>query len=1085
MLTLIIGKDWKKNREEILQLVADDVRKQKSNRILLVPELISHDMERRLCAAAGDTSSRFAEVLSFTQLGNRVSDEAGHAILDCLDNGGRVVAMAAAARQLHSVLKTYASVETKPEFLTGLLDAIDEFKRCCITSEDLMNAAKKSEGTFAQKLEELSLLLEAYNALCQQGKCDPRDKMTYLLDQLKDCSFGEKHVFYVDGFPDFTRQHFSILEYLISVSDKVVVSLNCDRPASGLMAFEKAGNTAQELLNAAAKMGVKTEIKVVSSAGDGLDNLLDRLFQGQLEQVVSGEQVVAFKAESVTKECIAAVQKVQELVQNGARYREIGIVCSDMTIYQNPINMIFKRCGIPIYISGSESVLEKSVILTVLSAIDAALSGFEQRDVIKYMKSMLSPLPLDISDQLENYVVIWNITGAKWLQEWKNHPRGLREVFSEADTQQLMALNAARLTVLQPLIHLREEFKSAISLGQQVLALYAYLEEINLAERLSELAAEMDRKGDNRSAQILNQLWDILIGALEQLYDILGNTVWDAEAFTRLLRLLLSQYDVGTIPPVLDSITVGPVSAMRCQQVKHLIVLGAVEGSLPGYSGASGILNDQERTELRKLGVPLTGGALEGLQNEYAEIYGAFCGAEETITVSYPSGQPSFLYRRISLLSGGEKITQMELGMAMADSMEACAYLMRFGADNLASDLQVNDLYNELCKHREYSLGEISAENICGLYGERLHLSASQIDKQADCRLSYFLKYGMRAKERKIIEIDPAEFGTYVHYVLEHTAKNVVELGGFHKVTVEQTMAIAEEVSEVYISEHFGQLDTDRIAYLLQRNRQELLMIVEELWHELSSSEFSPCAYELEFSEKGTLPSIQLPGNLLNAQLSGFVDRVDCWKKGDTSYYRIVDYKTGKKDFDYCDVFNGLGLQMLLYLFALENNSESILGENAYPAGVQYFPARAPYISADGSLTYDEAVSLREKSWKRKGLLLADSDVLMAMDGDENSKRLPCSRRKDGSLTGDLADGRQFKILKTYIYSVLRKMIDDIASGCVEPNPYTRGSSHNACFFCQYSTICHNESLVKRRNYKAMTAERFWDEIGKEMNKHG
>ena len=87
---------------------------------------------RRLCVAAGDTASRFAEVLSFTQLGNRVSDEAGHAILDCLDNGGRVVAMAAAARQLHSVLKTYASVETKPEFLTGLLDAIDEFKRCCI-----------------------------------------------------------------------------------------------------------------------------------------------------------------------------------------------------------------------------------------------------------------------------------------------------------------------------------------------------------------------------------------------------------------------------------------------------------------------------------------------------------------------------------------------------------------------------------------------------------------------------------------------------------------------------------------------------------------------------------------------------------------------------------------------------------------------------------------------------------------------------------------------------------------------------------------------------------------------------------------
>lgn len=52
------------------------------------------------------------------------------------------------------------------------------------------------------------------------------------------------------------------------------------------------------------------------------------------------------------------------------------------------------------------------------------------------------------------------------------------------------------------------------------------------------------------------------------------------EQFIRLFRLLLSQYDVGTIPPVLDAVQVGPVSAMRCHQEKHLIVLGAEEGKL-------------------------------------------------------------------------------------------------------------------------------------------------------------------------------------------------------------------------------------------------------------------------------------------------------------------------------------------------------------------------------------------------------------------------------------------------------------------------------------------------------------------------
>ena len=79
----------------------------------------------------------------------------------------------------------------------------------------------------------------------------------------------------------------------------------------------------------------------------------------------------------------------------------------------------------------------------------------------------------------------------------------------------------------------------------------------------------------------------------------------------------------------------GSVSAMRCNQPKYLFVVGAEEGKFPGYTGSSGILTDQERTALRQLGVPLTGGAVEGIQAEFAEIYGCFCGAMETVTVCY------------------------------------------------------------------------------------------------------------------------------------------------------------------------------------------------------------------------------------------------------------------------------------------------------------------------------------------------------------------------------------------------------------------------------------------------------------------
>ena len=120
MLTLVYGVDWTANRDHIMNMLASDVSEKKSGRFLLVPELISHNTERRLCEIAGNTSSRYAEVLSFSRLTKRICEWSSCGIQECLDNGGRLVAMAAAARQLHSKLKAYASVETKPEFLAGM-----------------------------------------------------------------------------------------------------------------------------------------------------------------------------------------------------------------------------------------------------------------------------------------------------------------------------------------------------------------------------------------------------------------------------------------------------------------------------------------------------------------------------------------------------------------------------------------------------------------------------------------------------------------------------------------------------------------------------------------------------------------------------------------------------------------------------------------------------------------------------------------------------------------------------------------------------------------------------------------------------
>ena len=261
-------------------------------------------------------------------------------------------------------------------------------------------------------------------------------------------------------------------------------------------------------------------------------------------------------------------------------------------------------------------------------------------------------------------------------------------------------------------------------------------------------------------------------------------------------------------------------------------------------------------------------------------------------------------------------------------------------------------------------------------------------------------------------------------------------------------------------------------------------MIVEELWEELSRSEFMPREFELAFGDGARMDAIEIPHGAIPAQIRGFVDRVDMWNNGYTNYFRVVDYKTGRKDFDYCDVFNGIGLQMLLYLFALEDGGEPVLGENIHSAGIQYFPARSPYLNASGYLDPEQAKAERLKGWRRKGLILGDLDVIEAME-PEGILRTGCKISKDGELSGDVADRDQWRQLKEYVFRILRRMVDDIAAGNVEPNPYTRGSSHDACTYCPYGSICRPDSVMGRRNYKTMTAQRFWEEIGKELNRHG
>ena len=82
--------------------------------------------------------------------------------------------------------------------------------------------------------------------------------MTWLLEQLEECHFASDHVFYIDGFPDFTRQHGAVLQHLICNSPSVTISINCDALDTRNPAFEKSAETASHIISFAKSRGIST-----------------------------------------------------------------------------------------------------------------------------------------------------------------------------------------------------------------------------------------------------------------------------------------------------------------------------------------------------------------------------------------------------------------------------------------------------------------------------------------------------------------------------------------------------------------------------------------------------------------------------------------------------------------------------------------------------------------------------------------------------------------------------------------------------------------------------------------------------------
>jgi len=358
------------------------------------------------------------------------------------------------------------------------------------------------------------------------------------------------------------------------------------------------------------------------------------------------------------------------------------------------------------------------------------------------------------------------------------------------------------------------------------------------------------------------------------------------------------------------------------------------------------------------------------------------------------------------------------------------------------------------------------------LYGRKVSLSASRVDKYYACPYQFFLRTGLRLEPLAPAEFDAQAAGTFMHYVLESVFREVNETTGCRDADEKTVRSLTARYIEEYVRDYLMDFEgaNARFVYLFRRFEDYVARVALDTLDELRRSDFTPLDFELELSElerKEDLPQIKgdisqndgsadsKGANSPGATLRGVIDRVDGWKKDGKLYLRIIDYKSKKKALNLSDVANGRDMQMLIYLSAIRKHGAARYGAEVIPAGVLYVPVldfivKTPRDTPDGVIQAKRGDELR-----RGGLILDDQSVIEAMENGADKRYLPAGYAKDcatkgGSLVGQ--DG--FGQLERHVDHMMEKAAGEILGGNIGCTPYYKGPDENECKYCEYRAAC-------------------------------
>ena len=366
-------------------------------------------------------------------------------------------------------------------------------------------------------------------------------------------------------------------------------------------------------------------------------------------------------------------------------------------------------------------------------------------------------------------------------------------------------------------------------------------------------------------------------------------------------------------------------------------------------------------------------------------------------------------------------------------------------------------------------------QNAEKLFGENLHISASQLEKFSNCPFSYFCNYGLRIRERYKAEINPMEFGTLVHRILE-LFFDKFDKSEYSEMDDSEIERFINDSLADYLATYLGGEENKTAAFMyeLKNISSNVFVLLKHIIEELSQSDFDVADCELNISQEIPEYTVKLK-NGRTVSIRGSVDRVDVMEKDGVKYLRVIDYKTGPKDFKLSDVLYGVNLQMLIYLHSIDTTGKQRYGEIT-PSAVLYMPAAITSVSAD-NLSDVQIKKELDKKLKMKGVVLDDRTVLHGMDKTDSATYIPVKLEFDKRQIFSRLSGSEFDTVFKKIDMTVGDMGDRLYDGKIEASPLK--GAYDGCAYCPYDSVCAYRQSEPRNALTGFDKQTLMEELAK------